>query len=79
MTHTVAYIKKLKSAGFTDKQAEAQAEVIETITEIIEQRVATKKDLIELEERLIYKFTIRIGSMLVATCSLLGGLIKIGN
>ncbi len=79
MTHVLAYAKKLKAAGFTQQQAETQAEVIETITEIIEERFATKKELLELEERLIYKLTMRIGSMLVAACSLLGGLIKIGN
>lgn len=79
MTHTIAYAKKLKAAGFTDKQAEAQAEVIETITEIIDEKLATKKELLELEEKLIYKLTMRIGSMLVAMCSVLGGLIKIGN
>lgn len=79
MTHSLAYAKKLKAVGFTDKQAETQAEVIEIISEIIEEKLATKRDMIELEERLIYKITMRIGSMIVGACSLLGGLIKIGN
>jgi hypothetical protein len=79
MSHILAHAKKLKDAGFTDKQAHAQAELIEAITEIMEEKLATKGELMELEERLIYKFTLRVGSMLVAACSLLGGLIKIGN
>jgi hypothetical protein len=43
---TLAYVKKLKSAGVPEKQAEIQAE---TFAEILEERVATKQDLKELE------------------------------
>ncbi len=43
---THAYIKRLKSVGFTEEQAEVQAE---TFAEIIEERLATKQDLKELE------------------------------
>jgi len=43
---TLAYAKKLKAAGFTDDQAEIQAQ---TLVEIIEERLATKQDLKELE------------------------------
>lgn len=35
---TLAYAKKLKAAGFTDDQAEIQAQ---TLVEIIEERLAT--------------------------------------
>lgn len=43
---TLAYTKKLKAAGVPEKQAEVQAE---TFAEIIEERLATKRDLKELE------------------------------
>jgi len=43
---TLAYAKKLKAAGFTDKQAEVQAEAI---AEIIEERLATKQDILDLK------------------------------
>ncbi len=43
---THAYIKRLKSVGFTEEQAEVQAE---TFAEIIEERLATKQDLKALE------------------------------
>jgi len=43
---THAYVKRLKTVGFTEEQAEAQAEVLSSI---IENNLATKKDLKELE------------------------------
>jgi len=43
---TLAYVKKLKSAGVPEKQAEVQAE---TFAEILEERITTKQDLKELE------------------------------
>ncbi|MBL7102050.1 MAG: DUF1640 domain-containing protein, partial [Desulfobacteraceae bacterium] len=43
---TLAYAKKLKAAGFTEEQAEVQAQAF---AEIIEERLATKQDLKELE------------------------------
>ena len=43
---THAYVKKLKAVGFTEEQAEVQAE---TLAGIIEGELATKRDLKELE------------------------------
>jgi len=71
---TLAYAKKLKAAGFTEQQAEVQAEAI---FEIIDEKLATKRDLRELEERLTNKLTIRMGSMMIAAVTLLAVLIKI--
>jgi argininosuccinate lyase len=72
---TLAYSKKLKEAGFTEKQAEVQAEAL---AEVINERVATKRDIDdlrrdmhEMEERLASKLTIRLGGMLVAGISVL--------
>ena len=46
---TLAYVKKLKAAGVPEKQAEAQAE---TFAEIIEERIATKHDILALKQDL---------------------------
>jgi hypothetical protein len=46
---THAYVKKLKAVGFTEEQAEVQAE---TLAAIIESDLATKRDLKELETNL---------------------------
>ena len=44
---TLAYVKKLKAAGIPEKQAEVQAE---TFAEIIEERIATKQDILLLKQ-----------------------------
>ena len=78
---TLAYAKKLKAVGVPIEVAEVQAEAL---AEIVEERLATKRDLKELEERLInrlneleYKMTIRLGSMLAATIVIIGALVKL--
>jgi hypothetical protein len=89
---TLAYAKKLKSVGFTEEQAEVQAEAM---AEIIDDKLATKRDLRDLqksttdefkkfrhdlhamEERLTYELTIRLGTMLIGAITLLAVLIKI--
>jgi hypothetical protein len=81
---TLSYAKKLKAAGVPEKQAEVQAE---TLSDFIEERIATKRDLFDLRtefkrdmKELEYKLTIRLGSMLVgsfvATISTLGFLMS---
>lgn len=50
---TLAYTKKLKAAGFDDRQAEALSEAQrESFAEIIDDRLATNKDLKEVEASL---------------------------
>ena len=46
---TLAYAKKLKAAGFTELQAEVQAEAL---VEIVEGRLATRQNLKEIEAAL---------------------------
>lgn len=46
MFDTLQYSKKLRNAGFTEKQAEIQAEAF---AEIIEDKLVTKKDLKDAE------------------------------
>ncbi len=53
MLDTLKYAKRLQQAGFTDLQAEAQAQAL---WEAIESTVATKQDLRELEARLDGRF-----------------------
>lgn len=67
---THAYVKKLKAVGFTEQQAEVHAE---TFTEIIENRIATKHDLKELEMRL----TIRLGGIVAVGIAVVATLVKL--
>ncbi|MDR2572886.1 MAG: hypothetical protein LBC94_00840 [Desulfovibrio sp.] len=60
---TLGYFEKLKSAGIPEPHAKAQVEVIR---EVIEDKLATKQDIKELE----YRLTIRVGSMIAAVAVL---------
>jgi len=71
---TLAYAKKLKAAGFTEAQAEIQAQAL---AEIIEERLATKQDLKELELRLKHDLTLRLGGMLVAGIAIVATFVKL--
>lgn len=67
---THAYVRKLKAAGFTEEQAEIQAE---TLSEIVEERLSTKRELKELELRL----TIRLGAIMAAGIVIAATLVKL--
>lgn len=78
---TLAYSKKLKVAGFNDKQAEtlASAQV-----ELIEEQLCTKRDLKELEQKLefkidemAYKLTLRMGAMIAFAVTVVATLVKL--
>lgn len=62
------YAKRLEQAGFTRQQAEVQANIM---TEIVDEKIATKQDLRVLE----YRITIRLGGMLAAAVAVLAALI----
>ena len=49
---TLTYAKKLQEAGFTEQQAEAQAEALRAV---VEENLATKLDLKEMEGRLLHE------------------------
>ncbi|MBC8417578.1 MAG: hypothetical protein ISS67_04490 [Desulfobacterales bacterium] len=72
--NTLAYAKKLKAAGFTEEQAEVQAEAF---AEIIEEKLATKRDLKEMELRLKHDLTLRLGAMLAASIAIVATLVKL--
>ncbi len=75
---TLAYVKKLKKAGFTDEQAEVQAE---EIARVLNDHIATKTDLEkalkEPEYKLKYQIITAVGGMLVGAVIIIGVLIKI--
>ena len=54
-----------------------QAEEKAKLARSIDEQLATKQDLRELEERLIYKLTVRLGGLMVAGITVLGILITI--
>jgi hypothetical protein len=86
---TLAFAKKMRSVGFTEAQAEAQAE---EIAKLLDEQLATKRDTESIkkeienlrqevritEERLSYQLTIRLGIMLTAAVGLIATLIKLG-
>jgi len=61
MFNTLRYAKKLESVGVNRDQAEAH---IQIIAEIIEDDVATKRDLKEMESRMIIKLSAIMGGMI---------------
>ncbi len=85
MFDTHQFVKKLTSAGFSEQQAEVQAEAIAGLIYYqIEDQLASKKDiklleseLHQLEERLTYKLTLRLGSMLVVAVSIVTALVRL--
>ncbi|MBF0422054.1 MAG: DUF1640 domain-containing protein [Magnetococcales bacterium] len=78
---TLAYAKKLKAAGVPDAQAEIHAEAM---AELIEERLATKRDLKELEDNLRrdmkemeLRLMIRLGGMQAASIAIVAALVKL--
>lgn len=67
---THSFIKKLKEVGFTEEQAEVFAEEQKRL---IEEQLATKKDLKELELNLI----IKLGSIVMIGMTVLAVLVKV--
>ena len=71
---TLAYAKKLKSAGFTEEQAEVQAEAL---AGLVNEQLATKRDLQELEMRLKHDLTVRLGGMMITGIAVVATLVRI--
>lgn len=67
---TLRYAKKMQGLGFTQQQAEGQAEAL---AEIVDEKLATKRDLKELEQRM----TIKLGSIMLGGLGLLVILMKL--
>lgn len=78
---SLSYAKKLEATGFTREQAEVQTQAIR---EVIEEQLATKRDLKNLETSLEaklrdleYRLTIRLGTMIAAAVATVAALVKL--
>ncbi len=74
---THAYVKKLKAVGFTEEQAEVQAQVF---SEVITERLATKADIANLQrdlKELEMRLTIRLGALIAASITIVAALVKL--
>ena len=78
---TLGYFEKLKAAGVPEEQAKVQAGALR---ELIDDKLATKQDLQELEtrldnkiEKLEYRLTIRLGGMMAASIAIVAALVKL--
>jgi len=71
---TLQFAKKLKSANFSDEQSEVLAQAV---AGIIDEQIATKRDLQELELPLKHDLTVRLGAMLVAGITIVAALVKL--
>ena len=67
---TLAYARRLRQAGFSDQQAEVQAEALAAV---VGETLATKLDLRELE----YRLTLRLGAMLTVVVGAVAALVKL--
>jgi len=81
---TLKYAKRLKTAGFTEQQAEVQAEAMkeqsDTMQDFIDERLATKDDIKRLElelKRIEERLTYKLGGMIVGGVVVLSSLITI--
>ncbi len=74
MFNTLKYTKKLESVGITREQAEAH---IQIIAEIVEEDVATKNDLKDLENRLVIKLSAILGGMITLAIAVITALSRI--
>ena len=71
---TLKFSKRLIEAGFTEKQAETLAE---EQAALIDEQLATKRDLKEMETRLMYNLTVRMGGMMVTAVVVVAALVKL--
>ena len=71
---TLAYAKKLKNAGVPENQAEIHAEAI---VELIDEQLATKKDLQILESNVTSRIIRWVAGMLVAQAAIVATLVKL--
>ncbi len=70
---TLKYAKRLKAAGMDPLLAEEQAAAMAEVLEINLQNLATKSDLLLLEQRMV----IKLGALMVISIGALTGLLKL--
>lgn len=81
--NSLAYFEKLRSAGVTEEQAKVHAEAM---NELVDDKLATKEDLLLLKEDLRKEIEllkkdliIKLGSMIMGSISLLYILLRFGH
>lgn len=86
MSHTIAfdtfrYAKELKSAGFTEIQIETQVKFIkehtDAINDFIDNSIATKQDIKELELKMELKMELIKKDLMIKLVGILGSIIVI--
>jgi hypothetical protein len=78
---THSFVKKLKAVGFTEEQAEVFAN---EQARLIEDKLPTKNDLVELENNLRrdmremeYRIIIKLGTLMAASIAVVATLVKL--
>jgi hypothetical protein len=78
---THSFVKKLKAVGFTEEQAEVFAS---EQSRLIEDKLATKNDLVELENNLRrdmreleYRIIIKLGALMAVSIAVVATLVKL--
>ncbi len=71
---TLEYSEKLQAVGFTSKQAKVQSEAIKNL---IEDNLATKRDLKEMELRIKSDIIKWVAGMLLAQAAIVATLVKL--
>jgi hypothetical protein len=74
MFNTLHYTKKLEAAGISREQAEAHVQII---AEIVEDDVATKKDLRDFEYRLVFRLSTVIGAVITIVIAITATITKL--
>lgn len=74
MFDTLAYARKLKEAGFSERQAEIQAEAL---AEIVTDRLVSKEDLQRELKELEYRLVIKLGAMTATAIVIVATLVKL--
>ncbi len=62
--NAIKYVGELREAGVPEKQAEAHLNILH---EIVESNLATKRDLKELEQRML----IKLGGLMIASIGII--------
>jgi hypothetical protein len=71
---THAYVKRLKSVGVSEEQAEVQAQAL---ADLVTNRLVTQEGLEQSLKELEYRLIIRLGSMIVVAIGVIATMVKL--
>ncbi len=66
-------VKKLRKAGFSEKQAETQTEIIATL---VQEQLVSRNYLDEKLHNLEYRLVLRVGGMMAVSVGIVIGVLK---